>query len=166
MSGLETPVMHRATKFLEWAVDWIEVVVAAILALLIAVSVAAMVVVFVRALGAFPANTETMRTLLTAIIDVFIVIELFKITIAYARHHDVIPTVLETGLVVAAREIIVVQAGKENPVAAFGLAAILVAIGLTWFLLRRARALETHPHEDGSLPDRTFTGPASNEETT
>ncbi len=82
--------------------------------------------------------------MIKAVLDVFIVVELFRITVAYVRHSAVVPTVLETALVVAAREVVVIEAGTKEPLVGLALAGILVAIGVTWWLLRSAGACGPH----------------------
>jgi uncharacterized membrane protein (DUF373 family) len=79
-----------------------------------------------------------------AVLDValmiFIIVELFRIAIAYLRHEDVIPTVLEAGLVAIARKLVTFDthlAGADVLMKAAGLAVLLLAVGLTWYLLAK-----------------------------
>ena len=75
---------------------------------------------------------------------VFVIAELFKIALAYIRHDEVIPTVMEAGLVAVARKIVVL----DTHIPAMDLLAkcgaygiLLVAVGLTWYLLSRTNPL-------------------------
>jgi uncharacterized membrane protein (DUF373 family) len=142
--------MERAATLLERSVDWTETVVAGVLTLVI---VAAVGVVAYRAFGViagFPHVDDVLKSVIKAVLDVFIVIELFRITVAYVRHRDVIGVVLETALVVAAREVVVIEAGAKDPMAGLAVGGIMVAVGITWWLLRHAGACGHHGKNEGA----------------
>lgn len=153
---------ERVTSGLEGLVEWIEVLVAGLLVLLVLVVVASVAQLALRTLASFPPEERAVLDVLGGVLQIFIIIELFRITVAYARHRDVIPTVLETALVVAAREIVVVEAGSKDPVAAAGAAGVMVVVGVTWYLLYRARARTA---TGGASVDDDGGCPASREET-
>ncbi|PKQ29077.1 MAG: hypothetical protein CVT60_07220 [Actinobacteria bacterium HGW-Actinobacteria-10] len=132
------------TTFLERAVDWVETVVAAVLAIIIVVIVASVAYKATGLIDTFPHDDALLSSLMKSVLDVFIVIELFRITVAYVRHRNVLATVLETALVVAAREVVVIEAGAKDPMAGLSVAGILIAIGITWWLLSRAGAVSPH----------------------
>lgn len=136
-----TKRIDRVAFWLETGISWIETVVAIVLAVVVVIAVALVALATVKLVGEFPGTDgEGIFKVIKAVLDTFIVIELFRITIAYVRHREVIPTVLETALVVAAREIVVIEAGAENPLAAAAVGGTLIAIGVTWALLRRSGA--------------------------
>lgn len=76
------------------------------------------------------------------ILEIFILLELFRIAIAYMRHRHVVPVVLEAALVAVARKFVVFEGGTQYLQTAAGLAALLVAVALSWWMLSRASALE------------------------
>lgn len=133
--------MDRLAYLLETGISWMETVVAILLAIVVLIAVLFVAFATVKMVAAFPeANSAGLFKVIKAVLDTFIVIELFRITIAYVRHREVIPTVLETALVVAAREIVVIEAGADDPLAAAAVGGTLIAIGITWYLLRRGGA--------------------------
>lgn len=133
--------IDRLAYWLETGIAWMETVVAALLAVVVLIAVAVVGYATWKLIGAFPdTDNAGIFKVIKAVLDTFIVIELFRITIAYVRHREVIPTVLETALVVAAREIVVIEAGADDPLAAAAVGGTLIAIGITWFLLRRGGA--------------------------
>ncbi len=138
----ERRIDHAAT-LLEVAVGWAETVVALVLAIVIVCTVVLVIgatIELIRDLFGAGAR-EQVSALIKTVLDTFIIIELFRITIAYVRHHEVIHTVLETALVVAAREIVVIEAGANEPLAAAAVGGTLLAVGVTWYLLRRGISL-------------------------
>jgi uncharacterized membrane protein (DUF373 family) len=79
-----------------------------------------------------------------AVLDValmiFIIVELFRIALAYLKHEDVIPTVLEAGLVAVARKLVTFDThlgGAEVLMKAAGLALLLLSVAVTWYLLAK-----------------------------
>lgn len=140
--------IERVATALEKVIDWVEVTVAVILAAVIVMAVAYVAVATLKLFTVVPtaaSGNDELLKVIKYVLDTFLVIELFRITVAYVRHHEIIPTVLETALVVAAREIVVIEAGAKNPLAAAAVGGTLVAVGITWFLLRRAGACNTDP---------------------
>lgn len=80
---------------------------------------------------------------------IFIIVELFRIAVAYLRHEDVIPTVLEAALVAVARKLVTFDshaAGMTVLTKGAGLGFLLLAVGLTWYMLakRNPALLEDH----------------------
>jgi len=76
-------------------------------------------------------------------LEVFIVIELFRIALAYMNHRNVIPTVLEAALVAVARKFVVFEPKEGYLETALGLAALLLAIAISWWLLRKSEVLDS-----------------------
>jgi len=90
-------------------------------------------------------------TVLDIALVIFIIVELFRIAVAYLRHEDVIPTVLEAGLVAVARKLVTFDthaSGATVLMKAGGLGFLLLAVGLTWYMLaKRNPALLDTEHE-------------------
>jgi uncharacterized membrane protein (DUF373 family) len=149
----EDRLLETSSKWFERAVAWAEDGIAFVLAVVI-VGATVSLIFTVGKLGlGFPYEADAILKVVKSVLDIFILIELFRITIAYVQHGDVIPTVLETALVVAAREVVVVEAGKDNPVGGAAVAFTLVAIGIAWYLLRKAQAVGRHDRIDLRLPE-------------
>jgi len=131
--------MVRFTRFLNKATFLIEGAVAGLLVILAALGVVDVVIkmlMVTRADGFMtPAGiTSTIDTVLV----VFIVIELIRIAIAYMRHRNVVGTVLEAGLVAVVRKLVIFEGGESALTDALALAVLILAVGITWFLLRKA----------------------------
>lgn len=84
------------------------------------------------------------RTIDTVLV-VFVIIELIRIAIAYMTHKRVIDTVLEAGLVAVVRKLVIFETGEHALQDAMAFAALVLALGVTWYLLNRA-----HPSHVGS----------------
>ncbi len=85
---------------------------------------------------------EFTRVISTAL-ERFIVIELFRIALAYMNHSNVIPAVLEAALVAVARKFVVFEPKEDYLATALGLAALLLAICISWWLLKKSEAGDT-----------------------
>lgn len=85
------------------------------------------------------------RTIDTVLV-VFIVIELIRIALSYMNHQDVVGTVLEAGLVAVVRKLVIFEGGDNILPKALALSALILAVGITWYLLRRVGLCGTDPH--------------------
>ncbi|MDY0088563.1 MAG: phosphate-starvation-inducible PsiE family protein [Coriobacteriia bacterium] len=92
--------------------------------------------------GGFEFGRQQFTTVISTALEVFIVIELFRIALAYMKHDNVVPTVLEAALVAVARKFVVFEPKGDYMQTAFGLAALLLAIAVAWWLLNRAEVLD------------------------
>ncbi len=128
--------LNRFVLGLEIAVSAALVVIAALLVVSLAIQLTGVVVEGVQF-----GRAEFTRVISTAL-EVFIVIELFRIALAYMNHSNVIPTVLEAALVAVARKFVVFEPYDEYLQTALGLSALLLAIGVTWWLLKKSEAVE------------------------
>ncbi|MDO8848297.1 MAG: phosphate-starvation-inducible PsiE family protein [Coriobacteriia bacterium] len=129
----------KAIDLLNRIVIYIEGAVAALLVILAALGVVDVVLKMlevVRAEG-FMTPEGITRTIDTVLV-VFIVIELIRIAIAYMLHKNVIGTVLEAGLVAVVRKLVIFETGDKVLEKALALAVLTLAVGITWYLLRRA----------------------------
>lgn len=127
------------TELLQKAVHLIETVVALLLVVLALLGVIDIVVSLIAALRVTGHLTPAgIAQVLDAVLIVFIVLELFSIAVAYLQHRNVIGTVMEAGLVAAVRKLVVYESGTDALAKAFALAVLILAIGITWFLLRKS----------------------------
>jgi uncharacterized membrane protein (DUF373 family) len=140
------PSEHAAAKrfepllaVMDWVVTSTEVVVAALLALT-AVWVLFDVVVFEIA-GATSSDTVTIVHLaLDRILLLFVVVELFRIAVAYIQHRAVLHTVFEAGLVAVARKIVLYNYADYGLTGAASYAVLLLVLVGAYFMLERTLA--------------------------
>jgi uncharacterized membrane protein (DUF373 family) len=135
--------MERFIKAMHNATLVIEIIVSAAL---VVIAVGVMVSLFVeiwQVAGVAPTLTSLQfNKLIGLILEVFILIELFRIAVAYMQHKNVIPTVLEAALVGVARKFVVFEGAENYFLHAAGLATLLLAVAISWWLLARSNACE------------------------
>jgi len=133
----------RFTKYLNKATQLIEGAVAALLVILAALGVVDVVIkmmIVTRADGFM--TPEGITSTIDTVLVVFIVIELIRIAIAYMHHRNVVGTVLEAGLVAVVRKLVIFEGGATALTDAIALAVLILAVGITWFLLRKGDLCE------------------------
>ena len=128
---------------LEWAMSLLEWAVAVILLFLTAWGVAGLAYIMIRAgtSSPFALAGDTYIAIIDAVLVVFIVVELFRIAVAYIRHHDVVPTVMEAALVAVARKVLIIEPSMDAQQLLYkslGLGTLMLSIGVVWYLLRRS----------------------------
>ncbi|MCE5203246.1 MAG: phosphate-starvation-inducible PsiE family protein [Coriobacteriales bacterium] len=133
-------------KVLHKAVDWLERVIASLLVVIAVLGAVDLVVELYAAVsGKGYLTPETILRVLDSVLVVFVVIELFNIAVAYMSRRNVITTVMEAGLVAVVRKLVIFETTGEPMyvlLKACALAVLIVAIGVTWYLLRRSDACE------------------------
>lgn len=129
----------KPLSLLNRAVVLIEGAVAALLLVLAVLGVIDILITMFEAASAegFITPEGITRTIDTVLV-VFIVIELIRIAVAYMQHKNVIGTVLEAGLVAVVRKIVIFEGGSNALSDALALSALILAVGVAWYLLRRA----------------------------
>jgi uncharacterized membrane protein (DUF373 family) len=134
---------ERFVRVLHWATIVIEVLVALALVALAGMALAAlftdMAAIARTGITLTPAE---FNAVISTILEIFIMIELFRIAVAYMRHDHVVPTVLEAALVAVARKFVVFEGGENYLQMALGLSCLLLAVAVSWWLLTRANTLE------------------------
>jgi uncharacterized membrane protein (DUF373 family) len=131
-------------------VVYIEGVVVALLTVLAVLGVVDIVVKMLEVTRAdgFMTPEGITRTIDTVLV-VFIVIELIRIALAYMNHQDVVGTVLEAGLVAVVRKLVIFESGDNVLPKAAALAILILAVGITWYLLRKAGLCGVTTHAGG-----------------
>ncbi len=89
-------------------------------------------------------DRESFTLLISRVLEVFIVIELFRVALAYITHRNVIPIVFEAALVALARKLIVFEPQGDVLASSLGLAVLLLALGISWWLVGNAGGLKAH----------------------
>jgi uncharacterized membrane protein (DUF373 family) len=134
--GVDAGFLGSLMKLLEWAV-------AALLVVMTLWGVVALAVLIFASIWNHAITTKpgTYIEIIDATLVVFIVIELFRVAVAYVQHRDVVPTVMEAALVAVARKVLVIDPGIDAQQLLWkgvGLGVLILAIGATWYLLRRS----------------------------
>lgn len=134
--------MNLFLKWLNRGILGIEVLVAVALTVLAGGALFALFVeIFSLATSGSVLSPEQFTKIISTILEVFILVELFRIAIAYMKHENVIPTVLEAALVAVARKFVVYEGGA-NPWVAVGMSALLISVAVAWWMLARANACD------------------------
>jgi uncharacterized membrane protein (DUF373 family) len=133
-SGVDAGFLGNVMKLLEWAV-------AALLVVMTVWGVVALAMLIGTSIWnhALETRPEIYVEIIDATLIIFIVVELFRIAVAYVQHRDVVPTVMEAALVAVARKVLVIDPGigaQDMLFKGIGLGLLIVAIGVTWYLLR------------------------------
>ena len=128
---------HGVIAPLDWVVNATEIVVAALLALA-AIWVLVDVVIFMATGLGQPVDT-TVHLALDRILLLFIVVELFRIAIAYIQHQDVMHTVIEAGLVAVVRKIVLYNFADYGLQGAAAYAILLIVLVVAFFAFERTR---------------------------
>ncbi len=135
--------MKRFLKSLDFAVVGIEVLVSVALVVLAGgILISLGVEMFTTATSATALHSTDFNRIVGLVLEVFILVELFRIAIAYMKHENVIPTVLEAALVAVARKFVVFEGSKDYFMTSLGMAALLIAVAVSWWMLARSNACE------------------------
>lgn len=128
------------------AVDALERAIALLLVVIAALGAVDLVVEMFNAVSDKGYLTpDSILRVLDSVLVVFIVIELFNIALAYMKRKNVIATVMEAGLVAVVRKLVIFETNADASyvlMKAAALGILILAIGLTWFLLRRSGVCE------------------------
>jgi uncharacterized membrane protein (DUF373 family) len=134
-------LLNRTVVYIEGAVT----VLLVILAGLGVVDIVLKMLEVTRADG-FMTPEGITRTIDTVLV-VFIVIELIRIAVSYMQHKNVIGTVLEAGLVAVVRKLVIFESTEGMLEKAIALGVLILAVGITWYLLQRSTICESEPHD-------------------
>jgi uncharacterized membrane protein (DUF373 family) len=135
--------MKRFMSGLNMAIVAIEVVVAVALIALAGGAILALgVEMFHLATAGGILTSREFNRIIGTILEIFILVELFRIAMAYMRHENVIPTVLEAALVAVARKFVVFEGSQNYLQTALGMSALLLAVAISWWMLSRSQACE------------------------
>lgn len=131
-------------KILDKIVYLIEFLVAGILVVLAAMSLYALCATVVGILGGGHLfERELFIKTVSIVLEVFILVELFRIALAYMHHKNVVSTVLEAALVAIARKFVMFEptSGQESLMIAVALALLLSTVAVSWYLLVRSKVV-------------------------
>jgi uncharacterized membrane protein (DUF373 family) len=141
-------IAHRIVDVSDIAVHWIEAFTAVMLAVLAAVG-AVFLVMQMGVLFKDP-GIEALQSIFGAILLVFILIELYSIGTAFVRGGDVTNKIFEVGLVALVRQVIVAEFMHLTAAHMLTIGALIVALGLSWFLSRMALSPRFDATEKGA----------------
>jgi uncharacterized membrane protein (DUF373 family) len=133
---------EQVVRVLHWTTIVIEVLVAVALVMLAAGMLIALGGALMHLAGSdIAVDAIEFNKIIGMILEIFILVELFRIAVAYMRHVRVIPTVLEAALVAVARKFVVFEGGTNYLANALGLSALLLAVAFSWWLLARGGSI-------------------------
>jgi uncharacterized membrane protein (DUF373 family) len=136
-----------AEKYLNAIAFVIELVVSVALVILSVLALYSVGAEIVRAVaGDIALSRDEFTTVISTVLEVFILVELIRIAVAYMMHRNVIPTVMEAALVAVARKFVIFEPKDGILPSAAGLAALLLAIALSWWLLKQSNVCEIDAH--------------------
>jgi uncharacterized membrane protein (DUF373 family) len=136
----------KVVKGLHWATVIIEVLVAIALVVLAVMTLIALFYELIHlSTNGIILVTAEFNKIISTILEIFILVELFRIAVAYMRHEHVIPTVLEAALVAVARKFVVLEPARDFIQLAIGLSALLLAVAISWWLISHSGTLESEP---------------------
>jgi uncharacterized membrane protein (DUF373 family) len=141
---LFTERMHRVVQVLERVL----IVLLLVMAALAIVEVGFELYAAATGPGFLP--PDAVLSVLDAVLVVFIIIELVNTAFAYIERKNIVGTVLEAGLVAVVRKLIVFDTDATASYVIMkgaGLAVLILAIGVTWYLLRRSGTAPAQPTE-------------------
>jgi uncharacterized membrane protein (DUF373 family) len=137
------------TKLMHQAVELLERVIAVLLIVIAALGAVDLIVELVSAISDKGYLTpESILRVLDSVLVVFIVVELFSIALAYMQRRNVIATVMEAGLVAVVRKLVIFETVGDPQyilMKADALAILILAVGFTWYLLRRSGICDEEP---------------------
>jgi uncharacterized membrane protein (DUF373 family) len=142
--------MKQFMKALNYAILGIEMAVSIALVALAGGALVSLGLEMYEVAGNGPALTHSeFNAIIGTVLEVFILVELFRIAIAYMKHENVIPTVLEAALVAVARKFVVFEGTENYLQTAIAMACLLLAVAISWWLLNRTEAcrLDDSPHD-------------------
>lgn len=132
--------LHRTLDNAVLSIEWF--VVAGLVFLSLAAAWTLTVEMFEVASHGFVLDSAIFNRLIGTLLEIFILIELFRIAMAYMAHQNVVPTVLEAALVAVARKFVVFESADNYLLHSAGLASLLLAVAISWWLLSRAHACD------------------------
>lgn len=139
--------MDRFLKYLNYAILGIEMFVALALVALAGGTIVSLALEMWDIANAGPAVSHAeFNQIIGTVLLVFILVELFRIAIAYMKHENVIPTVLEAALVAVARKFVVFEGADEYLVTAAGMGVLILSVAVSWWLLNRTDACRLDDH--------------------
>ncbi|HMK91920.1 MAG TPA: phosphate-starvation-inducible PsiE family protein [Thermoleophilia bacterium] len=143
MSGHGSPKQSSARLLAAVAVV-VEFVAAAVIAVVAVLAVLAALRIIPsagRELINATGHTAELEVMISDLLLAFIAIELMRIALAYIRRVNVLPTVIEAGLVAIVRQVVLFHPKESVLAQAAALATLALALGLVWYLLARSGAM-------------------------
>ena len=133
----------RVIGLTDIVVHWTSLGAVVVLAFLAIVGLAALLLELPALFVATP--SVTIERLFGGILLLFILLELYQIGGLYFRRERVIDKVFEVGIVALVRQLIVAEFLHYTVQQLAAIAALVVALGLSWYLTRRVPANAEEP---------------------
>ena len=133
--------MERFLTIAAIGIEFIAAVVIAIVALLAVLGAARFIPGAARQIIHGSLDSPDVTAMISDLLLAFIAIELLRIARAYIHRVNVLPTVIEAGLVAIIRQVVLFHPQDHILTAAAALALLILSLGGLWFLLSRSGAM-------------------------
>jgi len=93
---------------------------------------------------------DKMRSILDLVLWILITVELMETVRVYLRERDLhLETVLSASIIAMARKIIAVRLRDYEPLMVLGIAAIIAALGWSYYMIRKSRSFAGEDSQNG-----------------
>ncbi len=131
------------TKVMDWFERFVVYTLIVLMMLIILLSLAGFIIILVQDVSRQPVtifNIDQILEFFGYVLLVLIGVELLDTIRAYLQEHVVhVEVVLEVALIAVARKIIILELKAVSPETLFGIAALVAALALAFFLEKRGR---------------------------
>jgi uncharacterized membrane protein (DUF373 family) len=118
------------------AVEFVAAVAIAVAAVLAVLAALRLIPGSAREIARGSTETADLVAMISDLLLAFIAIELLRIALAYIRGANVLPTVLEAGLVAVVRQVVLFHPVAHVLSEALSLAVLLLALATTWLVFK------------------------------
>jgi uncharacterized membrane protein (DUF373 family) len=135
------PLIHNLNRVVVWGVKYLAILMVLVIVWsLVDVSVHIALLVMIGSVTRF--SVEHLITILGSFLAVLIAIEVFLNIIFYLKRDAIhVPLVLSTALTAVARKVIILDYNAVSPQYVYGIAAVIFALGLTYWLVTKKEKL-------------------------
>jgi uncharacterized membrane protein (DUF373 family) len=141
------------------AIEFAAAVVVAITAMFAVVAAIRFIPGAAKEIVQLKAGTADLEVMISDLLLAFIAIELMRIALVYIRGVNVLPAVLEAGIVAVVRQVVLFHPADHGLSRAAALSVLVLSIGVLWLLLSRSGAMRRRPAEDNRTPDQSNESP-------
>jgi uncharacterized membrane protein (DUF373 family) len=135
--GKSSKLANKITDYLFSVALYAEVLLASLLLVLVIFGIGFFISRIVASVSQHVVLSPTIiRNELDIVLVIFIIIELFRIAVAYYQKKQVLSTVIEAAFVAIARKVVLFDFAIEGLNGAISLSLLMISIGISYFLIR------------------------------
>ncbi|MFN2298239.1 MAG: phosphate-starvation-inducible PsiE family protein, partial [Anaerolineales bacterium] len=155
VSSIAGGAMNRVMSIVEKTVLYALMILMAIVLLLATLDLIWTIILAIKTPPFFLITLDTLLEVFGLFLLVLVGLELLDTITSYIREHVVhAEIVMLAAMIAVARKAIAFDLTKSEPIVAFGLAALVLALSAAYFLLRRAGFTENMSKQAGSTKGR------------